>query len=150
MALRVAADAGHRCEGATTSVTFSPARREGKNFPHSLNDVWPPQYANAVIVTGNMPVAQFIDTNLFHAACGHVQEGLLLRTVKDIGTTLSRQLQPCTECSIAEYLRQGTPPSAHSRSPKKLGRIFVDLDGLKPENILFATSPMLLRPFSTF
>lgn len=71
----------------------SSVRGEGKVifFPHRpLNCVYasrmsPPRCASAVIVPGNMPVPQYIEIDLFHAAYGHVHECLLLGTVKDGG-----------------------------------------------------------------
>ena len=81
-----------------------------------------------------MPVPRTVDINLFHASYGHAHEGLLRRTAKDLGVTLSGTLQPCTGCSLAKGLRKGISSSTENRATKKLGRVFVDLSGPKPES----------------
>ena len=139
--LRAAVDAGNRYEGTSRGVTVFLRDGNEIDFPlhGKLNYSYasrrsPPHYANAVIAPGAMPVPPTVDINLFHASYGHAHEGLLRQTAKDLGVTLTGELQPCTGCSMAKGLRKGISSSTENRATKKLGRVFVDLNGPKPES----------------
>ena len=68
---------------------------------------------------------------VFHCVHGHSNEILLKKTAKAIGMELIEKLKPCTGCSMAKCCRKPVANSTKSHATEKLGRVSVDLRGLK-------------------
>ena len=58
---------------------------------------------NATIAPSHTP-GRSLDINLFHCSYGHLHEGLLHDTAKQLGVTLTGQLQPCSGCCMGKGL----------------------------------------------
>ena len=78
----------------------------------------------------NKPV---VNINDYHCAAGHSHEALLRKTAEQQGVVLEGKLLECEECFMAKGLHRGIKQSTHTRADKKLGRVFVDLNGPKTE-----------------
>ena len=72
-----------------------------------------------------------VDINVFHCVHGHSNELLLRDTAKSLGLELVGKLRPCAGRSMAKGYRKPIPNSTKIRATEKLGRVFVDLSGLK-------------------
>ncbi|CAM9889479.1 unnamed protein product, partial [Sphacelaria rigidula] len=72
-----------------------------------------------------------VDMNLFHQSHGHLHEGLLRETAKQLGVTLVGKLHECKGCSMAKGLRKPIPTSTTSRAAKPLERVFMDVSDPK-------------------
>ena len=69
--------------------------------------------------------------NHLHYSYGHLHEGLLYDTAKQLGVKLTGELQPCAGCSLGKSLRKAIPSTTTSRATSKLERVYVDLTGKK-------------------
>ena len=105
-------------------------------LPHA-NSSTPPQSdphesARAVLAPSKMSVNNNqVDINLFHQSHGHLHEGLLRATAKQLGVTLVGKLHECKGCSIAKGLRKPIPTSTTTRAVKPFERVFMDVSGPK-------------------
>ena len=105
-------------------------------LPHK-NSSTPPQSdphesARAVLAPGKMSVDHNqVDINLFHQSHGHLHEGLLRATAKQLGVTLVGKLHECKGCSMAKGLRKPIPTSTTTRAVKPFERVFMDVSGPK-------------------
>ncbi|CAM9911506.1 unnamed protein product, partial [Sphacelaria rigidula] len=92
----------------------------------------PDESAQAVLAPGKMPVNRNqVDMNLFHHSHGHLREGLLRETAKQLGVTLVGKLHECKGCSMAKGLRKHIPTSTTTRAAKPLERVFMDASSQK-------------------
>lgn len=86
---------------------------------------------SAVIALGHTPSTP-VDNNMFHCCYIHVSNRLLETTEKQTGVTLEGDFHTCIGCLMSKGFREQSISSKTStRATKKLGRVFVDLNGLK-------------------
>ena len=70
-----------------------------------------------------------IDINILHYTFGHTHEVLLKKTATQQGIAYIGELHECRGSSMAKELRKPIARSTHTRAPKKLQRVFVNLSG---------------------
>ncbi|CAM9933068.1 unnamed protein product [Sphacelaria rigidula] len=92
----------------------------------------PDESARAVLAPGKMPVDRNqVDINSFHQSHGHLHEGLLPETAKQLGVRLVGKLHECKGCSMAKGLRKPIPTSTTTRAAKPFERVFIDASSPK-------------------
>ncbi|CAN0246884.1 unnamed protein product, partial [Scytosiphon promiscuus] len=91
------------------------------------------EVACATITPGLLPTTN-VDINAYHRSTSHTHPRLLAHSAKQQGVTLKKggQLHPCVGCSAAKGFNAPVKKSTECRSDEKLGRVFVDLSGIKP------------------
>ncbi|CAN0387937.1 unnamed protein product [Scytosiphon promiscuus] len=82
----------------------------------------------AALAPSYPPKAVTMDVNECHNIYAHANEALLRTTAKRLDVELTNEMQPCTGCSMSQAFRKGIARETKSRSDKKLGRVFVDLE----------------------
>ncbi|CAN0224881.1 unnamed protein product, partial [Scytosiphon promiscuus] len=89
--------------------------------------------ACATIAPGLTPTTN-VDINAYHRSTSHAHSRLLVHSAKQQGVTFEKGsvLKPCIGCSTAKGFRAPVKNSTECRSDEKLGRVFVDLSGMKP------------------
>ena len=83
----------------------------------------------AALTPSNPKHETTMDVNEFHNINAHSHEGLLRTTAKRLGTELVGDMYACAGCSMSKAISKGIYHETTRRSDKKLGRVFVDLEG---------------------
>ena len=89
----------------------------------------PPAMAAAVLRPGATTSA---DINDLHASLGHVHEGNLRETAKQMRIRLMGTLVPCSECAVAKGIRRSVSRSTARRVTRPLEFLYGDLSGAMP------------------
>ena len=111
---------------------FAPSCRQLNGIFGYRTDRFNEENVHAVIAPGARPTPSAADMNEFHWSHGHMREGLLRKTAKEVRVKLQGQLVPCQGCSEAKGIRKPVKPFTYTRASKPTERCFVDLSGSKP------------------